>query len=84
MSLNGHYSQMNFAFSIPIVTWNGTLPSLLSLRRWLHQEEGEDEVQLLWKKPSQKCISMVPDSKTKRSSQSQYIVFQNVAEAVES
>ena len=55
---------MNSAFSIPIVTWNVTLPSLLSLRRWLHHEEGE-EVHLLWKKPTQNCISIIPHSKTK-------------------
>ena len=33
LSLNGRSSHMNFSFSIPIVTWNVTLPSLLSLRR---------------------------------------------------
>ena len=76
MCLNGRSSQMNFAFSIPIVTWNVILPSLLSLRRWLHHEEGEVEVHLLWKKPTLHCISIVPHSETKRCSQLQYIVFQ--------
>ena len=75
---------MNFAFSIPIVTWNVTLPSLLSLRRSLHHEEGEEEVHLLWKKATQNCISIVPHSKTKRCSQLQYIVFQIVSKTVES
>ena len=74
---------MNFAFSIPIVTWNVPLPSLRSLSRWLHHEEGE-EVHLLWKKPTQNCISIIPHSKTKWCSQLQYIVFQNVSKTVES
>ena len=65
MSLNGRSSHMNFAFSIPIVTWNVTLPSLLSLRRWLHHEEGEEEVHLQWKKSTQNCISIYPHSKAK-------------------
>ena len=84
MSLNGRSSHMNFAFSIPIVTWNVTLPSSLLFRRWLHHEEGEEEVHLLWKKPTQNCISIVPHSKTKRCSHLQYIVFQNVSKTVES
>ena len=75
---------MNFAFSIPIATWNVTLPSLLSLRRSLHHEEGEEEVHLLWKKPTENCISIVPHYKTKRCSQLQYIVFQIVSKTVES
>ena len=83
LSLNGRPSHMDFAFSIPIVTWNVTLPSLLSLRRWLHHEEGE-EVHLLRKKPTQNCISIIPHSKTKRCSQLQYIVFQIVSKTVES
>ena len=56
---------MNFAFSIRIVTWNVILPSLLSLRRWLHHKEGEEDVHLLWKKPTQNYISIVPHSKPK-------------------
>ena len=75
---------MNFAFSIPIITWNVTLPSLLSLCRWLHHEESEEEIHLLWKKPTQNCISIVPHSKPKLCSQLQYIVFQNVSKTVES
>ena len=83
LSLDGRSSHMDFAFSIPIVTWNVTLPSLLSICRWLHHEEGE-EVHLVWKKPTQNCISKNPHSKTKRCSQLQYIVFQNVSKTVES
>ena len=49
----------------------------------LHHEEGEEEVDLLWNKPTQNCI-IVPHSKRKRCSQLQYIVFQNVSKTVES